>query len=89
MKTSIIGLLFIIALATVLYLGITLSGSGSLGEIFGEAKNEIRVEFDQVTGLKKRDEVTVSGITVGRVSNLELQSSGRVMVTCQIDPKAN
>jgi phospholipid/cholesterol/gamma-HCH transport system substrate-binding protein len=88
MKEIIIGALFIASLAIVLYLAFALGGTGSLGEAFGPKQRDVKVRFPEVTGLKVRNDVLVSGVRVGSVTGLAPQRDGTVIVTARLDESA-
>jgi len=85
MKEIVIGILFVGALAVLMYFAFSLGGTGSLGEAFGPKMREIKIVFPEVTGLKARNDVLVSGLSSGSVSRFEKQEDGRILVICRID----
>ncbi|NUQ55688.1 MAG: MCE family protein [Dehalococcoidia bacterium] len=78
-----IGILFVAALAIVLYFAFTLGGPGGI-RFTGEMRT-VRIQFDQVVGLKVKNDVLVSGVRQGAVTGFELQNDGRVIVICRIE----
>lgn len=87
MKEVVIGLLFVSALSVVLYLAFTLGGPGSL-DIFAEETRPVKIRFPEVTGLKVKNDVLVSGVRKGSVTGMELQQDGSVVVLCSIERDA-
>lgn len=50
----------------------------------GGGRTELQVQFDDVSGLVEGDPVLVSGYNVGRVSRVEFQGVGRVLVSLEL-----
>ncbi len=88
MKEAWLGILFVGALALLLVLAFTLGGAGSLGEAFGPAQKDIKIRFPAVTGLKVKNDILVSGVRVGAVTDFETQRDGTVIVTGRVDQSA-
>ncbi len=87
MRETIIGMLFIAALALVLYAAFSLGGVGSLGDIISGEERRIRIDFEEVTGLSVKDDVLVSGVRQGSVTGFELQQDGRVIVIVHVSSR--
>lgn len=85
MRETIIGLLFFASLAVVLYFAFTLGGPGSLEDLMGAEKSTVRISFREVTGLKEKDSVLVSGIRQGSIVGFEPQEDGSVLVVARIN----
>lgn len=73
---------FLVIMAVVVFvLGLTwLSG----GALLGGRQMIVQVVFANVAGLSAGDPVEVSGMRVGRVSDVRLENVGRVMVTLEL-----
>ncbi|MEE8192315.1 MAG: MlaD family protein [Gemmatimonadales bacterium] len=54
------------------------------GSLTGRGMTTVKVRFESVSGLNKGDPVQISGVTVGRVSEVRLQRVGSVMAELQI-----
>ena len=85
MKEAIIGTLFIASLAVILYFSFILGGEGSLSQLVSADLKPIRLRFDQVTGLKIKSDVLVSGIRKGAVTGFTLEQDGSVIVHASIE----
>ncbi len=84
-KTEIlVGALMIIAFLAFLILAIKVSNLGSFTTNKGYS---ITAGFDNIGGLRKRAKVTVSGVRIGRVTNIQYDKKTlRAIVTMQINP---
>jgi len=51
------------------------------------AGNTIRLQFANVSGLKRASPVRVSGVNVGKVESIEFQDVGKVLVVAGLPPK--
>lgn len=49
--------------------------------------NLIRMQFSNVSGLKRASPVRISGVSVGKVERIEFQDVGKVLVTASLPPK--
>ena len=49
--------------------------------------NLVRIQFANVSGLKRASAVRVSGVNVGKVERIEFMDVGKVMVTASLPPK--
>ncbi len=79
-KVGIVVILGVILfLATILWLQ---------GYQFRQSNTNYKIVFDRVGGLKKGDFVTVSGVNMGKVADVELTKSGGVITTLTISDKA-
>ena len=47
----------------------------------------VRMQFANVSGLKRASPVRISGVNVGKVESIEFQDVGRVLVTASLPPK--
>jgi phospholipid/cholesterol/gamma-HCH transport system substrate-binding protein len=56
------------------------------GRSVGSA-NVVRIQFDNVSGLKRASPVRVSGVNVGKVEKIEFMDVGKVLVVASLPPK--
>lgn len=78
-----VGFFIIVALCGLLFLAFKVSGLTQLGNGHYYV---LKADFDNIGGLKVRAPVSVSGVTVGRVSNIQLDpQTYRASVTLQIN----
>jgi phospholipid/cholesterol/gamma-HCH transport system substrate-binding protein len=56
------------------------------GRAIGSA-NVVRMQFDNVSGLKRASPVRVSGVNVGKVEKIEFMDVGKVLVIASLPPK--
>jgi phospholipid/cholesterol/gamma-HCH transport system substrate-binding protein len=73
--------LLVIAAVIVFFVGLMWLRGTPLG---GGERVQVQVEFEDVSGLAKGDPVFVSGFNVGRVSNIEFQGVGRILVVLEV-----
>lgn len=60
----------------------------NLSEFEGKDGYELKARFENIGGLKTRSPVTVSGVTVGRVTNIEYDTENyEAVVTMRISPR--
>ena len=78
-REALVGALIIVGAATFLFLSLWLRGK-TLG-----AKDTVKATFDDVAGLKEGDPVRTSGVHVGAVSTIHLDSAGHVSVWLRIE----
>ena len=87
MKTRTVELavgIFVILFAAALFL-LAMRVSGLAGSTMGESYN-LSAKIDNISGLKERAKVTISGVKVGQVSKIELDPiSHRAVVTIAMD----
>ena len=87
MKTRTVELavgIFVILFAVALFL-LAMRVSGLAGSTMGESYN-LSAKIDNISGLKERAKVTISGVKVGQVSKIELDPlSHRAVVTIAMD----
>ena len=82
-----VGFLVLAGIAAVLVLALQVSGRGLTHFFKGDVGYTVKANFDNIGGLKIRAKVTVAGVTVGRVVNIEFdQHNNRAEVTMKIDP---
>ncbi len=78
-----VGIFIIAALCGLLFLAFKVSGLTQMGD---GNYYILKADFDNIGGLKVRAPVSVSGVKVGRVSNIQLNpQSYRAVVTMQIN----
>jgi phospholipid/cholesterol/gamma-HCH transport system substrate-binding protein len=86
-REVIVGAIVTIAILVFIFGTMWLSGR-SIG-----SDNVVRIQFDDVSGLKRASPVRISGVTVGKVERIEFVDVGRVLVTAslpdQIRPKVD
>ena len=80
-RDLVVGLFVVAGLATIAYLsiqvgGISYSGSGGL---------TLYASFDEVGGLKPRAPVSIAGVNVGQVTQIDLDDYLRARVTLEVD----
>src|SRR4051794_32005479 len=51
------------------------------------SKNVVRIQFPNVSGLKRASPVRVSGVNVGKVERIEFVDVGKVLVVASLPPK--
>jgi phospholipid/cholesterol/gamma-HCH transport system substrate-binding protein len=51
------------------------------------SSNLVRIQFPNVSGLKRASPVRVSGVNVGKVERIEFEDVGKVLVTASLPPK--
>ena len=79
-REAIVGTLVIIAI-TVFVVGTMWLSGRSIGN-----RHVVKVQFQNSAGLKRASPVTVSGVQVGRVERIELESVGKVIVSISMPP---
>lgn len=81
----LVGLFVALGLAALLMLAMKVS---NLTDLSGESGYEVQAYFDNIGGLKLRSPVTMAGVRVGRVSEIEFdESTYRARVTLTIRPQ--
>jgi phospholipid/cholesterol/gamma-HCH transport system substrate-binding protein len=76
-----VGLIVIVAILVFIFGTMWLSGR-SVG-----SANLVRIQFANVSGLKRASPVRISGVTVGKVERIEFVDVGKVLVTASLPPK--
>ncbi len=79
-REAVVGTLVIIAI-TIFVAGTMWLSGRSLGR-----RHVVKVEFKNATGLKRASPVTVSGVQVGRVEDIDLKQPGKVIVSLSLRP---
>lgn len=70
-RDFVVGLIFLVALALLIFGAITVRGVPTGAELY-----ELRVRFDSVSGLKKGDDVRIRGFEMGEVADIRYEPSG-------------
>ncbi|MBA3760351.1 MAG: MCE family protein [Gemmatimonadales bacterium] len=76
-----VGAIVIVAIVVFVFGTMWLSGR-SIG-----SDNAVRLQFDNVSGLKRASPVRVSGVNVGKVEKIEFVDVGKVLVVVSLPPK--
>ena len=80
-REATVGAIVLVAIIVFVFGTMWLSGR-SLG-----SENVIRMQFDNVSGLKRASPVRVSGVNVGKVEKIEFVDVGKVLVVASLPPK--
>jgi phospholipid/cholesterol/gamma-HCH transport system substrate-binding protein len=80
-REAMVGAIVIVAIVVFIFGTMWLSGR-SVG-----SENRIRMQFDNVSGLKRASPVRVSGVNVGKVEKIEFVDVGKVLVVASLPPK--
>jgi phospholipid/cholesterol/gamma-HCH transport system substrate-binding protein len=80
-REATVGAIVIVAIGVFVFGTMWLSGRSVSSE------NEIRIQFPNVSGLKRASPVRVSGVNVGRVEKIEFVDVGKVLVIASLPPK--
>jgi phospholipid/cholesterol/gamma-HCH transport system substrate-binding protein len=80
-REATVGLIVLVAIGVFVFGTMWLSGR-SVG-----SDNVVRIQFDNVSGLKRASPVRVSGVNVGKVEQIEFIDVGKVQVTASLPPK--
>ncbi|HEX7335683.1 MAG TPA: MlaD family protein [Gemmatimonadales bacterium] len=80
-REVIVGAIVIAAVLVFIFGTMWLSGR-SVG-----SSNVVRIQFANVSGLKRASPVRISGVTVGKVERIEFVDVGKVLVTASLPPK--
>lgn len=80
-REATVGLIVLVAIGVFVFGTMWLSGR-SVG-----SANVVRIQFDNVSGLKRASPVRVSGVNVGKVERIEFIDVGKVQVTASLPPK--
>jgi len=76
-----VGAIVIVAIVVFVFGTMWLSGR-SVG-----SANLVRIQFDNVSGLKRASPLRISGVSVGKVEKIEFMDVGRVLVNASFPPK--
>ncbi|HEV8177922.1 MAG TPA: MlaD family protein [Gemmatimonadales bacterium] len=80
-REATVGAIVIVAIVVFVFGTMWLSGR-SMG-----SDNAVRLQFDNVSGLKRASPVRVSGVNVGKVEKIEFVDVGKVLVVVSLPPK--
>jgi phospholipid/cholesterol/gamma-HCH transport system substrate-binding protein len=80
-REATVGAIVIVAILVFIFGTMWLSGR-SVG-----SGNVVRIQFANVSGLKRASPVRISGVTVGKVERIEFVDVGKVVVTASLPPK--
>ncbi|MEO7136901.1 MAG: MlaD family protein, partial [Gemmatimonadales bacterium] len=80
-REATVGAIVVVAVVVFVFGTMWLSGR-SVG-----SQNVIRIQFDNVSGLKRASPVRVSGVNVGKVEKIEFMDVGKVLVVASLPPK--
>ena len=80
-REATVGAIVIVAIVVFVFGTMWLSGR-SVG-----SANVVRLQFDNVSGLKRASPVRVSGVNVGKVEKIEFEDVGKVLVVVSLPPK--
>ena len=80
-REATVGAIVIVAIVVFVFGTMWLSGR-SVG-----SENVVRIQFDNVSGLKRASPMRVSGVNVGKVEKIEFVDVGKVLVTASLPPK--
>src|SRR5215207_4629301 len=80
-REVIVGAIVVIAILVFIFGTMWLSGRSV------SADNVARVQFANVSGLKRASPVRVSGVSIGRVERIEFEDVGKVLVTMSLPEK--
>ena len=80
-REATVGAIVLVAIVVFVFGTMWLSGR-SVG-----SANVVRIQFDNVSGLKRASPVRVSGVNVGKVEKIEFVDVGKVLVVASLPPK--
>jgi len=80
-REATVGAIVLVALLVFVFGTMWLSGRSVSSE------NAVRIQFENVSGLKRSSPVRVSGVSVGKVEKIEFVDVGRVLVLVGLPPK--
>lgn len=80
MREVTVGTIVIVAIAVFIFGTMWLSGRSV------SSANLVRMQFSNVSGLKRASPVRISGVSVGKVERIEFEDVGRVQVTASLPP---
>jgi len=80
-REATVGAIVIVAIVVFVFGTMWLSGR-SVG-----SENAVRMQFENVSGLKRASPVRVSGVNVGKVEKIEFVDVGKVLVIASLPPK--
>ena len=80
-REATVGAIVLIAILVFVFGTMWLSGRS-----VGGSDNAVRIQFENVSGLKRASPVRVSGVNVGKVERIEFIDVGKVLVTATLPP---
>jgi phospholipid/cholesterol/gamma-HCH transport system substrate-binding protein len=80
-REATVGAIVLVAIVVFVFGTMWLSGR-SVG-----SENKVRMQFDNVSGLKRASPLRISGVTVGKVERIEFLDVGKVLVIASLPPK--
>jgi phospholipid/cholesterol/gamma-HCH transport system substrate-binding protein len=80
-REATVGAIVVVAIVVFVFGTMWLSGR-SVG-----SDNAVRIQFENVSGLKRASPVRVSGVNVGKVERIEFVDVGKVLVVATLPPK--
>ncbi len=80
-REATVGAIVIVAIVVFVFGTMWLSGRSV------SSANVVRIQFDNVSGLKRASPVRVSGVNVGKVEKIEFVDVGKVLVIASLPPK--
>jgi phospholipid/cholesterol/gamma-HCH transport system substrate-binding protein len=79
-REAIVGAIVLVSILVFVFGTMWLSGRSV-------ADNVVRIQFDNVSGLKRASPVRVSGVTVGKVERIQFVDVGKVLVVAGLPPQ--
>lgn len=81
----LVGTLFIMGILAIVFLALNVSNFSSLGSNHGY---KVTAQFNNIGGLNTKGKVTMSGVTIGRVTKITYDKQAfQAVVTMSIDPQ--
>jgi len=80
-REAVVGAIVTVAILVFIYGTMWLSGRSVSSD------NLVRIQFANVSGLKRASPVRVSGVNIGKVEEIEFMDVGKVLVTASLPPK--
>jgi phospholipid/cholesterol/gamma-HCH transport system substrate-binding protein len=80
-REATVGAIVVVAIIVFVFGTMWLSGRSV------NSANTVRIQFDNVSGLKRASPVRVSGVNVGKVEKIEFVDVGKVLVVASLPPK--
>ena len=80
-REATVGAIVLVAIVVFVFGTMWLSGRSV------NSANTVRIQFDNVSGLKRASPVRVSGVNVGKVEKIEFVDVGKVLVVASLPPK--
>ena len=80
-REATVGAIVLVAIVVFVFGTMWLSGRSV------NSANTVRIQFDNVSGLKRASPVRVSGVSIGKVEKIEFMDVGKVLVVASLPPK--